>query len=162
VLVASDSMMTGYFGQPERTAEDLREGWLHTGDLGFLLDGELFVTGREKDLVIIAGRNYQPQPFEIAAATVPGVRAGGVAAFGLQDSESGTEQLVLVVETKLYEDAATVARLGPAVERAVADLAGVRPNRVIVVPPGTVPKTPSGKLQRPLLAKQVAAGALRR
>jgi acyl-CoA synthetase (AMP-forming)/AMP-acid ligase II len=160
ILVSSDSMMTGYFGLPNRTAEDLREGWLHTGDLGFLLDGELFVTGREKDLIIIAGRNYQPQPFEIAASTVPGVRAGGVAAVGRQDHVRGTEQLVLVVETKLFGDTAAAVDLRAAVERAVADLAGVRPHEVIVVQPGTVPKTPSGKMQRPLLAKMLAMGAV--
>jgi fatty-acyl-CoA synthase len=152
--------MSGYFGQPNKTAADLREGWLYTGDLGFLLDGELFVTGREKDLIIIAGRNYQPQPFEIAASSVPGVRAGGVAAVGVTDSARGTEQLTLVVETKQFGDPAAAADLRAAVERAVSDVSGVRPHAVLVVPPGSVPKTPSGKLQRPLLVKMLAMGAI--
>ncbi|MFL6144134.1 MAG: AMP-binding protein [Labedaea sp.] len=162
VLVASDSMMSGYYGLPERTEEDLRDGWLNTGDLGFIMDGELFVTGREKDLIIIAGRNYQPQPFEIAAGTVPGVRGGGVAAVGLQDAERGTEHLVLVVETNQFGDAGAADALRAGVEQAVSELAGVRPNEVIIVAPGTVPKTPSGKLQRPLLVKMLALGAIGR
>lgn len=160
ILLAADSMMTGYYKLPDKTAEDLRDGWLRTGDLGFVIDGELYVTGREKDLVIIAGRNYQPQPFEIAAATVDGVRAGGVAAIGVPDADSGTERLVLVVESKRFGAAELMTELAVSVERAVADLAGVRPHRVIMVPPGTVPKTPSGKTQRPLLARKVTLGLL--
>jgi fatty-acyl-CoA synthase len=157
VLVASESMMTGYYGLPGKTAEDLRDGWLLTGDLGFMIDGELYVTGREKDLIIIAGRNYQPQPFEMAAATLDGVRSGGVAAIGVPDPERGTEHLVLVVESK-HVGGDHAGELATEVERTVAELTGVRPNQVLIVAPGSVPKTSSGKKQRPLLAKMIALG----
>ncbi len=160
VQVASDSMMTGYYGMPERTAEDLCEGWLNTGDLGFRLDGELFVTGRSKDLVIIAGGNHQPQPLELAATAVEGVRPGGVAAVGVLDPVQGTERLVLVVESRLHADPEEAALLGKRVEQAVSRATGLLPAEVVVVPRKTLPKTPSGKAQRPLLARMLAEGTL--
>lgn len=157
VLVTGDSMMTGYLTE---NGIETYDGSLDTGDLGFTLDGELFVTGRHKDLIIIAGRNYQPQPFEQAAATVDGVRAVGVAALGLPDAGSGTERLVIVVETPLHRDAARSERLRREVERAVVGETGVRPGRVAVVRPGTLPRTSSGKLRRPLLTAMMAAESL--
>ncbi|MGP3977344.1 AMP-binding protein [Streptomyces sp. 8N114] len=160
VLVASESMMAGYYGMPERTAEDLRDGWLTTGDLGFMLGGELFVTGRSKDLVIIAGGNYQPQPLELAATTVEGVRPGGVAAVGVLDPEQGTERLVMAVESRLHSDPEEAALLGKRVELAVSKATGLRPSEVVVVPRKTLPRTPSGKAQRPLLARMLAEGTL--
>jgi acyl-CoA synthetase (AMP-forming)/AMP-acid ligase II len=160
VLVSSDSMMTGYLNGPADPLLELRDGWLDTGDLGFLLDGELFVTGRSKDLIILAGRNYQPQTFERAAETVDGVRAGGAVAVGVPDPRSGTERMVLVVESKNHRDPERTAETARAVERAVSDLTGVRPAQVVVVSPRTLPKTSSGKLQRPQVAAMVAAGSL--
>ncbi|CRK55116.1 Long-chain-fatty-acid--CoA ligase [Alloactinosynnema sp. L-07] len=160
VRVASESMMTGYLNGPADPVLDLRDGWLDTGDLGFLRDGELFVTGRGKDLIILAGRNYQPQNFERAAETVDGVRAGAAAAVGVPDAASGTEKMVLVVESKYHRDPATALHTGKLIERAVAEHTGVRPARVIVVSPRTLPKTSSGKLQRSQVAAAVAAGVL--
>ncbi|MFF4775738.1 AMP-binding protein [Microtetraspora fusca] len=159
VLLSGDSMMAGYLAESEPGgAAAPRDGWLDSGDLGFTLDGELFVTGRSKDLVIVAGRNHQPQLFELAAAAVDGVRATGVAALGLPDADSGTERLVLVVETPLYRDADRAELLRREVERAVSAGTGVRPGRVDVVRPGMLPRTSSGKLRRPLLAAMLAEG----
>ncbi|HEY3749807.1 MAG TPA: AMP-binding protein [Pseudonocardiaceae bacterium] len=159
ILVASESMMSGYLGRSTDTSAALVDGWLRTGDLGAVVDGELFVTGRAKDLVIIAGRNYHPYAFERAATTVPEVRAGRVAAVGVPDRR-GTEALVLVVETAAFRDPERAAAVEAAVERAVSAQTGVRPDRVYTVRPGTLPRTPSGKLQRPMLAAMVADGRL--
>ncbi|MEU6073185.1 AMP-binding protein [Micromonospora sp. NPDC047074] len=138
VEVAGPSVVGRYWGEPA-TAPG---GWLRTGDLGYLVDGELVVCGREKDLVIVAGRNVHPADVEAAAAVVPGVRAGGVAAFGVPSP--GGERLVVAVET-------TDARpevLCRAVRAAVVDGVGVTPAEVCAVPPRRLPKTTSGKLRR--------------
>ncbi|ROP34064.1 AMP-binding protein [Couchioplanes caeruleus] len=161
ILVAAESMMTGYIENPEAgPVLDLRDGWLDTGDLGFQLGGELFVTGRHKDLVILAGRNYQPQSFELAAEKVAGVRPGGAAAVGVPDPASGTERLVMVVETVHHRDPGLSAATADEVGAVVARRTGVRPARVVMVPPRTLPKTSSGKLQRSRVAARVAAGTI--
>jgi fatty-acyl-CoA synthase len=160
ILTASESMMTGYLGLSGHRADALRDGWLNTGDLGFFLDGELFVTGRAKDVIIIAGRNYHPQPFELAATMVDGVRPNGAAAVGLPDADTGTERLTVVVETKFYHDAEPAAQVRRAVERMVASHTGVPPSRVVTVRPGSLPRTSSGKTQRHLVAGMLARGQL--
>lgn len=162
VLVASRSMMSGYLDEDGEPVLNLRDGWLDTGDLGFLIDGELFVTGRSNDLIILAGRNYQPQMFELAAETVDEVRRGGVAAVGLPDLQTGTEQLFIVVESRGADVSDAAVATARAVERAVRDSTGVRPGHVLVVVPRTLPKTPSGKLQRGRVRAMIAAGTLGR
>jgi fatty-acyl-CoA synthase len=158
VLVASESMMTGYLNGPADPLLELRDGWLDTGDLGFLLDGELFITGRSKDLIILAGRNYQPQTFELAAETVAGVRMGATSAVGVLDPGTGTQRMVIVVESKDHRNHDLASAMATAIDRAVADLTGVRPAQVVVVGPRSLPKTSSGKLQRSRVAAMVTAG----
>lgn len=160
ILVSSPSLMSGYYGQPDETAKVLKDGWLHTGDQGFR-DGEhLYVTGRVKDVVIIAGRNYHPYVFEGAAANVEGVQPGAVAAVGCPDPELGTEALTLVAESKEYADPERVEQLRTAVVEVVTAETGLRPDRVEIVPRGTLPKTPSGKLQRPQIVQSLLDGTL--
>ncbi|MFG1919667.1 AMP-binding protein [Micromonospora sp. NPDC048898] len=160
VLLRTDSMMEGYYGQPDETAKVLTDGVLRTGDQGFLDAGELFVTGRVKDIIIIAGRNYHPYVFETVAATVADARPGGVAAVGVPAGELGTETLVLVVESQQHSDPASVARLREAVTAAVSAETGLRPDRVEIVPRGALAKTPSGKLQRRRIAAALREGTL--
>jgi acyl-CoA synthetase (AMP-forming)/AMP-acid ligase II len=158
IVVRGPSLMDGYYADPVATAEALRDGWLHTGDLGFLAGGELFVTGRANDLLIVAGRNYHPYPAEAAAAAVPGVRPGGVAVVGVPDPGRGTDSVLVVVESAQAGRADRVAALVEAVARAVTDELGLRPQRVEVVRPGALPRTPSGKLRRARIAADLAAG----
>ncbi|WP_224197420.1 AMP-binding protein [Nannocystis pusilla] len=147
IVLRGPSLTEGYVGDPDASAAALRDGWLCTGDLGYVADGELFVTGRCKELVVKAGRNYHPQALEAAAGRVPGARAGCIAAFGEYDPADGTEAVVVVVETaETGRDA--LARLARAVERAVLAETGLRPDRVVLVAPRSLPKTSSGKLQR--------------
>jgi fatty-acyl-CoA synthase len=142
------SSMKGYHRNPEATAAIRRqEGWHRTGDLAYFADGDLFITGRTKDLIIKAGRNIYPQEIEEAAAEVEGVRRGCVAAFSIPDHASGTERLVLVAESRAT-DHAVHARIVSEIKRHVAAACRVSPDVVCVVPPQTIPKTPSGKLRR--------------
>ena len=94
------SAMQGYFRRPEATAAITFDGWLDTGDLGYWASGELYVTGRSKDVILKAGRNLHPQDIEMAVAEVEGIRKGCVAAFGTSDAAQGTERLVVAAETR--------------------------------------------------------------
>ena len=142
------SRTNGYFRNPEATAEVLdSDGWLDSGDLGYVADGELYVTGRLKDCIIKGGRNIIPQDVEMTAWEVEGVRKGCVAAFGCMDPDLGTELLVLVVETRVTDEAER-KRIQAQVTKTVADKLGIPPDDVALAHPGFVPKTSSGKIQR--------------
>jgi fatty-acyl-CoA synthase len=141
------SITPGYFRNPEATATTIRNGWLRTGDLGYLLDGELVICGRRKDVIIVGGRNVFPEDIERAAAGVDGVRAGNVIAFGTT-SHKGREAIVVVAETKADDDGTAPVRA--AVAERVIDAIGIPPTEIVLVAPGTLPKTSSGKLQRAL------------
>jgi 1-acyl-sn-glycerol-3-phosphate acyltransferase len=154
------SMMAGYYGQPEATAAiTLPGGWLDTGDLAFRADGEFYVTGRRKDLIIKGGRNLVPQEIEEVAASVDGIRRGCVVAIGVERGETGTESLVVVAETRATEPAER-ERLARAVIDRVAAAVGVPPDSVELVAPGTVPKTSSGKIRRAETRELYRRGAL--
>ncbi len=156
------SVMQGYFHNPEATAEVARgDGWFDSGDLGYWADGDLFITGRVKDVIIAAGRNIHPQEVEEAASDVPGVRRGCVAAFGITDPRTGTERLVVVAETR---DGSTSARnaLGDAIVARVTDAIGMPPDQVVIAPPGTIPKSSSGKIRRSATKQLFASGTLGR
>jgi fatty-acyl-CoA synthase len=146
IQVRGPSLMKGYHALPEKTAESIREGWLETGDQGYLRGGSLRVTGRLKDLVIIRGRNYVPSEFEWAAEEVPGVRKGNTVAFGARDAAQGTEVLHVACETDVTGEAAV--ELEAAITAKIADRTGVRPAKVYLLPRDSIPKTSSGKLQR--------------
>jgi hypothetical protein len=142
------SSFKGYYRNPEATARVQRPGgWVDTGDLAYLVDGEVFITGRIKDLIIKGGRNYYPHEIEAAAGAVAGVRQGCVAAFAIRDEQQGTESIVVVAETKEQRPQAR-EQLTRAIGEAIAAAVGVPPDRVILTRPGAVPKTSSGKIRR--------------
>ena len=145
VEIRGTSVTPGYYRKPEATAATLHNGWLRTGDLGYLVDGELVVCGRIKDVIILGGRNVYPQDVERAVADVTGVRAGNVIAFGTE-GKRGRESLVVVAESKGEE----LDAIRNAVKSAVYDAVGIPPEDVVLVRPGSLPKTSSGKLQRSL------------
>jgi acyl-CoA synthetase (AMP-forming)/AMP-acid ligase II len=147
IWLRGPSLMRGYYNDPLGTREVLRDGWLRTGDRGYQADGMLHVTGRLKELVIKAGRNYVPTDIEAACLDQPGLRRGRVVAFGLPNRITGTEDLVVVAEVSERRLVGN-AELGQRITAAVADRAGVRPDRVELLEPGVLPKTTSGKLQR--------------
>jgi len=143
--VTGASVTPGYFRRETATLEAFHDGWLRTGDLAYLVDGELVVCGRIKDVIIVGGRNVFPEDVERAVADVDGVRAGNVIAFGTE-GRRGREALVVVAETK----AEPAIPVRTAVASKVTDAVGVAPEDVVLVRPGTLPKTSSGKLQRSL------------
>ena len=138
-------MTPGYYRNPEATAAAFVDGWLRTGDLAYVVDGRLVVCGRLKDMIIVGGRNVFPEDVERAAAAVDGVRAGNVIAFG-SDRRRGREAIVVVAETKSDD----LHLVHDSVIDLVCDAVGVPPVDVVLVRPGTLPKTSSGKLQRSL------------
>ena len=162
LLFRGPSAMKGYFRNPAATEAVTRpNGFLDSGDRAFVADGEVFITGRAKDLIVKAGRNLIPQEIESAASEVAGVRGGSIAAFGIPDPVLGTERVVVVVETK-DESAEGRARIESDVARSVAELVGVPPDEVLAVPPRVVPKTSSGKIRRSLCRESYLRGDLRR
>ncbi|MEX1309890.1 MAG: fatty acyl-AMP ligase [Candidatus Sulfomarinibacteraceae bacterium] len=160
VFTSGSSLMAGYFGRPEATGEVLRDGWLHTGDLGFVHDGELFLTGREKDLLIIRGRNHSPTEVEVAVDGVAGVRTGcSVAVSWLPDGADG-EVLLLLAEIERRGRAPGAGDLGDACRAAVRTATGLELDRVELLEPGTLPRTSSGKLRRQESLRLYLAGEL--
>lgn len=154
------SCMAGYYRNPDATARaTLTGGWIDSGDLAYRAEGELFITGRVKDLIIAGGRNIVPQEIEEVAGDIQGVRKGCVAAFGLSDARLGTERLVVVAESRLTS-ADERERLAGAVVAAVAEAVGLPPDDVRIVAPGTVPKTPSGKIRRGAAREAYTLGRL--
>jgi acyl carrier protein len=141
------SSMKGYFRSPEVTQAAFHDGWWDSGDLAYKADGEVFITGRRKDVIIKAGRNLYPQEVEEVAGEIPGIRKGCVTAFGITDPTVGTERLVVVAETKETNSDAR-GKLNSAIIERVTTTVGVPPDQVLLVPPGTTPKTSSGKLRR--------------
>jgi 1-acyl-sn-glycerol-3-phosphate acyltransferase len=142
----SASATSGYYRNPAATKELIREpGWLDSGDLAYLADGEIHITGRAKDLIIKAGRNLYPQEIEEVAGRVAGVRTGCVVAFGAPDRASGTERLVVAAEVR---DLTDTGRISAEITRAVSEAMGVPPDVVELIPSQSIPKTSSGKLRR--------------
>jgi fatty-acyl-CoA synthase len=156
IVLAGPSVMLGYYRQEALTAQTIRDGWLHTGDLGYISDGELFVCGRVKDMIIVNGRKYHPQDLEWAVDTLAGVRRGRVVAFGV--SQIGrADRVVLVVEPK---GTITSSALTDSIRRRISDLFGLYVDEVALVPAGAVGRTTSGKIQRASTKAQYERGQL--
>ncbi len=141
------SATRGYFRNPDATAGLFHDGWLVTGDYAYLADGEVYFTGRAKDMIIRGGRNFYPYDLEHAIGELPGVRKGCVAVFGAADPQHGDEQLVVVAETR-EQDAAARQALERRIVAAAADELGLPPDVVVLAPPHAVLKTSSGKIRR--------------
>jgi len=146
------SATSGYFRNPEATRRLFDGGWLDTGDLGYVAGGELYVTGRAKDIIIRGGQHIHPQEAEAAIGGLPGIRKGCVTLFGVDDAASGTEKVVVLAETR-----ETGTQRREALRASVATLAttllGAPPDDVVLAPPHTVLKTSSGKVRRAACAE---------
>ena len=141
ISLAGPSVMPRYYRAPDMTARVLQNGWLHTGDLGYVSAGELFVCGRLKDLIVINGRKYHPQDLEWSVEELSGVRRGRVVAFGAGDPI----QVVIVAEPT---GTAAAETLIAEIRRVVGDLFGLPIGDVLLVPSGTIDRTTSGKVRR--------------
>ncbi|MCC6808750.1 MAG: fatty acyl-AMP ligase [Deltaproteobacteria bacterium] len=159
IIMAGPSLADGYHERADATAQAFRRGadgttWLYTGDLGYLVNGELFICGRKKDLIIIKGRNYVPQAIEWTLEQVDGVRKGNVVAFAVQDDSS--ESAVVVLEARKNPPPTIAAD----VRRLLNEQYAIVPKDVVVLAPGQLPKTSSGKLQRQKTKTMYQAGTL--
>ena len=143
IIISSTSLMQGYFNNEEASAAALRDGWLFTGDLGYIQDGELYVTGRKKELIIFQGRNYYPQDIERAIQSIEIVRPGSIVAFGTRRDKS--EGVVIVAAPK---DARNTEGIEAGVREVVADRLNLPVLDVILMESGRIPRTTSGKLCR--------------
>ena len=141
------SATSGYFRNPEATAALVHGDWRDSGDRAYIAGGEVYITGRVKDIIIRAGRNLYPHELEGAVGEVPGVRRGCVAVFGSPDPATGTERLVVMAETR-ERDEAELEKLRQTIQDVTVDLLGTPADVVALVPPHAVPKTSSGKIRR--------------
>ncbi|HSN32669.1 MAG TPA: fatty acyl-AMP ligase, partial [Ideonella sp.] len=139
------SATSGYFRNPEATRALFRGDWLDTGDVGYVAEGEIFLTSRVKDLIIRGGHNIHPYDLEEAVGRLPGVREGCVAVFGAADPTSGTDRIVVLAETRPVSAAARAALRERIGELAIA-LLGAPADDIVLAPPRTVLKTSSGKI----------------
>jgi fatty-acyl-CoA synthase len=161
ILTRGPSISSGYYGEPELTAEAFKTGpdgktWLYTGDLGYTLNGEVFICGRLKDMIIVRGRNFYPNDLEWVVSELPSVRRGNVVAFGVE--VDGEEQLVVAAEA-FQSDADA---LKDAVAQAIVASFSLTTHEVVIVPQGTLPRTSSGKPQRRKTKQMYLDGTLAR
>ena len=141
------SATSGYFRNPEETRRLFRDGWLDSGDLAYTAAGNIYLTGRAKDIIIRAGRNIYPYELEEAVGNIVGIRKGGVAVFGSPDPATGTERLVVLAETSERGPTA-LDRLRDQINVLAMSLLGEPPDDVVLAQPHTVLITPSGKIRR--------------
>lgn len=151
------SATAGYFGNDAASRALWHRGWLDTGDLGYISEGELFLTGRAKDLVIRGGRNLHPEDLEQALGELDGVRRGGVAVFASADPRRGTERLVVVAETDLEAPEARAA-LQAHIARMAVDVLGAPPDEIVLAPSGSILRTASLKIRRAATRDAFEAG----
>jgi acyl-CoA synthetase (AMP-forming)/AMP-acid ligase II len=145
ILIAGPSVVSGYYNNEEENSKSWDDGWFRTGDLGYLCNDDLYVCGRVKECVIVSGKNYYPTDIEQVVSSIESIRKGNSICFSVPDP-SGVEQLVVVAETK--EKASEHERITREVKGAIRGHIGLVPDNVLLLPPGTLPKTSSGKLQR--------------
>ena len=148
VLVRGPSLMDGYLGLRRATSRALRDGWLDTGDLGFVADGNLYLTGRAKDVLILRGRNHSPVEVEHAVDQVDGARIGCAAAVSFMPEGAERELLLVMVEAQRGVPEREYLRIGEKVSQAVLAATGLDPDRVEVLEAGALPRTSSGKIRR--------------
>ena len=147
IKMQSDCMLTEYYNRPDATELALRNGWYMTGDYGYLANGELYVSGRKKDMIIVGGKNIYPQDLESLASEVPGVHPGRTVAFGMYDEEAGTEEVVIIAEVD-REEPSEQEVIADAIRKHVTKSSAIALRHVKVVGEKWIVKTSSGKTAR--------------
>jgi len=147
IALQSDCMLTGYYNRDDLTQNAFADGWYLTGDYGFVANGELFVSGRKKDMIIVGGKNVYPQDLELLTYDVPGVHAGRSVAFGMFDESQGTEEVVVIAEVD-SDDVDEQQKVADAIRLHVTRNSAIALRYVKVVGPQWILKTSSGKTAR--------------
>jgi len=148
LAVTGDSVFTGYYNRPDLTARALRGGWYWTGDLGFVLDGEVYVIGRKKDLIIVGGKNIYPQDVEEIVYAHPSIHDGRAVALGHYNEELGTEDILIIAEVESEADLANATEIERNIKAAVISELGVAARAIYLKPPRWVVKSTAGKPSR--------------
>ncbi|HLZ42766.1 MAG TPA: AMP-binding protein [Candidatus Sulfotelmatobacter sp.] len=148
ILIRSDCLFAGYYNRPDLTQQTMADGWYRTGDLGFMLDGELYVAGRKKDLLIIGGENIYPQDIEELAASHPGVHEGRAIALGVYNADLGTEEIVVVAEVEDEALLAHAERIEQEIRGRIVAGMGVAVRTIVLKPPKWIVKSTAGKPAR--------------
>ena len=148
ILIKSDCLFQGYYNRPDLTAEATVDGWYRTGDLGFLFEGELFVVGRKKDLLIVGGEILYPQDVEEIVAAHPDIHDGRVVAMGIYNPELGTEDVVVVAEVERKEVLACAEEIAAQIRSQVVAALGVAVRTILLKPPRWIVKSTAGKPAR--------------
>ena len=160
IFVRGPSIMHGYFSDPDATSTTVVDGWLDTGDVGFIGEGELYIYGRSKEVVVIRGANHAPQEFEGCLDGIPGLRPGCVVAAGFWPEGAEQEELLLMAERRTGAERVPDAVLIERIRMEVTHRTGIRPHTVVLLEPGTLPKTTSGKWRRSEALKRYLSGTL--
>jgi fatty-acyl-CoA synthase len=147
LALRSSYMLSGYYHRPDATEKAFSAGWYLTGDFGYMADGEVYVVGRKKDLIIVGGKNVYPQDLELLAMQVPGVHAGRVSAFGVFNDDTGTEDVVVVAEVDT-EDPDEQRHIAEGIRLALNRGSAIAVRHVHIVRPPWIVKTSSGKTAR--------------
>lgn len=147
IILQSDCMLNGYYNRDGLTEQAFVDGWYRTGDYGYLAGGELFVSGRKKDMIIVGGRNVYPQDLEALTYEVPGVHGGRSVAFGLFDESQGTEDVILIAEVR-SDDPTEQQKIADAIRSHVTKNSAIALRHIKVVGPNWIVKTSSGKTAR--------------
>jgi acyl-CoA synthetase (AMP-forming)/AMP-acid ligase II len=147
LALRSNCMLSGYFNRPDLTENAFRDGWYLTGDYGYISNGEVFVSGRKKDMIIVGGKNIYPQDLESLTYEVPGVHPGRSVAFGMFDETEGTEEVVILAEGA-SEDPLEQQNIADAIRAHVTKNSAITVRHVKVVGPKWIVKTSSGKTAR--------------
>jgi acyl-CoA synthetase (AMP-forming)/AMP-acid ligase II len=148
IFVKSDCLFEGYYNRPDLTAKAIVDGWYHTGDLGFTLEGELYVVGRKKDIIIIGGENIYPQDIEEIAASHPAIHDGRVIAMGVYNPDLGTEEIVVVAELEREELLALALEIEKEIRGRVVAGLSVSAGMIFLKPPKWIVKSTAGKAAR--------------
>ncbi len=150
IRVRTPSLMSGYYGDSGESTQHIRDGWYYTGDLGCIVDAELYVTGRRKDMVILSGTNVYPHYVEEIVSSLAGIRPGRVVAFGMFDRSAGTERLVVMAEPRdwMKDPDLNSDRLQLAIAERILAVFGVAVHDVVLVESGLLKKSTSGKISR--------------
>ncbi|HLH29593.1 MAG TPA: AMP-binding protein [Terriglobia bacterium] len=157
IVIQSDSLFGGYHNRPDLSAAVVKDGWYWTGDLGFFADGELYVIGRKKDLIIVAGKNIYPQDIEEIVSRHPAIHDGRVVATGLYSDDQGTEEIIVVAELETPEDENESFQIERAIRNAIVEELGVVPRAIFLKPPAWIVKSTAGKPARSTTREKLLA-----
>jgi acyl-CoA synthetase (AMP-forming)/AMP-acid ligase II len=147
IALRSNCMLSGYYHREEATTQSMQDGWYFTGDLGYMVDGQLYITGRQKDLIIVGGKNIYPQDIENTLNDIPGVHPGRVVAFGVPNEQLGTEDIAVICEVET-EDEEAQTQISREIRARIAQTTDTMAHYVHLVGPMWLHKTSSGKIAR--------------